>query len=131
MINDLLPHLAAEQMKRTLDKGIEGEELNVLVGSRPFRSDSGSELVKLNILKILNEKYNMTEDDFLSAELELVPAFPVCDIGFDRSLVGGYGHTTGCAPTSAMAAFDCKSPNTPPSPFSPTRRKRKRRQHGA
>jgi aspartyl aminopeptidase len=111
VINDLLPHLAAEQMKRTLDKGIEGEELNVLVGSRPFRSDSGSELVKLNILKILNEKYNMTEDDFLSAELELVPAFPVCDIGFDRSLVGGYGHDDRvCAYPSAMAAFDCEKP---------------------
>lgn len=111
VITDLLPHLAGEQMKRTLDKGIEGEELNILVGSRPFRSDSGSELVKLNILKILNEKYGMIEEDFLSAELELVPAFPVCDIGFDRSLIGGYGHDDRvCAYPSAMAVFDCAVP---------------------
>ncbi len=112
VITDLLPHLAAEQMKRPLDKGIEGEELNILVGSRPFKSDKGSELVKLNILNMLNEKYGMTETDFLSAELELVPAFPVCDIGFDRSLIGGYGHDDRvCAYPSAMAAFDCKAPD--------------------
>ena len=111
VITDLLPHLAAEQMKRTLDKGIEGEELNILVGSRPFKSDSGSELVKLSILNMLNEKYGMTEEDFLSAELELVPAFSVCDIGFDRSLIGGYGHDDRvCAYPSAMAAFDCGTP---------------------
>ena len=92
IISDLLPHLAKEQDKRTLDGGILGEELNVIVGSRPFKSDKGSELVKLNVLKLLNEKYGITEEDFLTAELEVVPAMKVTDIGFDRSLIGGYGH---------------------------------------
>ena len=91
VINDLLPHLAREQNKRTLSDGIRGEELNVLIGSMPFKSDEGSELVKLNILKLLNEKYGVTEEDFLSAELELVPAAKSSDIGFDRSLIGAYG----------------------------------------
>ncbi len=111
VISDLLPHLAAEQMKRTLKDGIQGEELNVIVGSRPFKSDEGSELVKLNILSILNEKYGITEEDFLSAELECVPAIDVCDIGFDRSLIGAYGHDDRvCAYPSLMAAVDCKEP---------------------
>lgn len=92
VITDLLPHLAKEQSKRTLGEGIKGEEMNILIGSRPFKSDSGSELVKLNILKLLNEKYGVIEEDFVSAELELVPAFKVKDIGFDRSLIGAYGH---------------------------------------
>ncbi len=92
VITDLLPHLAKEQSKRTLAEGIKGEELNILIGSRPFKDDSGSELVKLNILKLLNEKYGITEADFVSAELELVPAFKARDIGFDRSLIGAYGH---------------------------------------
>ena len=92
VMSDLLPHLAGEQMKRTLDEGIKGEELNIIVGSIPFCSDKGSELVKLNVLRILNEKYGMTESDFLTAELEAVPAHKVSDIGFDRSLIGGYGH---------------------------------------
>ncbi|MCM1365258.1 MAG: aminopeptidase [Faecalibacterium sp.] len=92
VITDLLPHLAKEQCKRTLSEGIKGEELNILVGSRPFKSDKGSEMVKLNILKLLNEKYGIVESDFVSAELELVPAFKVSDIGFDRSLIGAYGH---------------------------------------
>lgn len=91
VVTDLLPHLAQEQMKRTLADGVRGEELNILIGSRPFRSDEGSELVKLNIMKLLHEKYGIVESDFLSAELELVPAFPVCDIGFDRSMIGAYG----------------------------------------
>lgn len=92
VITDLLPHLAKEQSKRTLSDGLRGEELNILIGSRPFKQDSGSELVKLNIMKLLNEKYGVTEEDFISAELEMVPAFPVSDIGFDRSLIGAYGH---------------------------------------
>ena len=111
VVTDLLPHLAREQEKRTLEDGIKGEELNVLVGSRPFCADEGSELVKLNILKLLFDKYGMTEKDFLSAELEVVPAMPVCDIGFDRSMIGGYGHDDRvCAYPSAMAAFDVKDP---------------------
>ena len=92
VITDLLPHLGQEQMKRTLAEGIKGEELNILIGSRPFKGDKESELVKLNILSLLNEKYGIVEKDFLSAELELVPAFKADDIGFDRSMIGAYGH---------------------------------------
>ena len=92
VISDLLPHLSKEQDKRTLEGGITGEELNVIVGSLPFKADKGSELVKLNILRLLKEKYCMTEEDFLTAELEMVPAAKVADIGFDRSMLGGYGH---------------------------------------
>ena len=111
VITDLLPHLGAEQSKRTLSEGIKGEELNILVGSRPFRSDEGSELVKLNVLKLLNEKYGLIEEDFLSAELELVPAAAAADIGLDRSMVGGYGQDDRvCAYPSLMAALECKTP---------------------
>jgi aspartyl aminopeptidase len=74
-VTDLLPHLATDQMKRNLAQGIKGEELNILVGSRPFKDNEESEAVKLNILSILNEKYGIIEDDFISAELEAVPAF--------------------------------------------------------
>ena len=111
VINDLLPHLASEQNKRTLNEGIKGEELNVLVGSFPFKKDEGSELVKLNILNILYEKYGVTENDFLSAELEIVPAFKAQDVGFDRSLIGSYGHDDRvCAYPSLMALVDIKVP---------------------
>ena len=111
-VTDLLPHLGGEQMKKPAAKIIEGEDLNILVGSRPFKSDKGSELVKLNILKLLNEKYGITEYDFLSAELELVPAFQVTDIGFDRSMIGGYGHDDRvCAYPALMAALDCPTPS--------------------
>lgn len=111
VINDLLPHLAREQSKRTLADGIRGEELNVLIGSMPFKSDEGSELVKLNILKILNEKYGVTEEDFLSAELELVPAAKACDIGFDRSLIGAYGQDDRvCAYPALTAILDVAVP---------------------
>lgn len=111
VITDLLPHLDKEQSKRPLLEGIKGEELNILIGSRPFKSDSGSELVKLNVLKILNEKYGVTEKDFISAELELVPALPVSDIGFDSSLIGAYGHDDRvCAYPAAIAAFNMDVP---------------------
>lgn len=111
VINDLLPHLAQEQSKRTLNEGIKGEELNVLIGSHPFKSDKGSELVKLNILKLLNEKYGITEADFLSAELELVPAVKACDIGFDRSLIGAYGQDDRvCAYPALTAVLNIENP---------------------
>ncbi|MBR6903075.1 MAG: aminopeptidase, partial [Clostridia bacterium] len=111
VVNDLLPHLATEQSKRTLSDGVRGEELNVLIGSRPFKDDEGSELVKLNILKILNEKYGITEEDFLSAELEMVPAAKASDIGFDRSLVGSYGQDDRvCAYSELMAVLDVECP---------------------
>ena len=111
VINDLLPHLASEQIKRPLNEGIKGEELNVLVGSHPFKDDKGSELVKLNILMLLNEKYGVTEEDFLSAELELVPAARSCDIGFDRSLIGSYGQDDRvCAYPALTAVLEVENP---------------------
>ena len=91
-ITDILPHLGADQMSRKANELVKGEELNVVIGSRPFNDDEESERIKLNILSLLYEKYGIVERDFLSAELELVPAFTVDDIGFDRSMVGGYGH---------------------------------------
>ena len=112
VISDLLPHLDSTMGERKASQVIKGEELNVLIGSMPFRSDEGSDLVKLNILKLLNEKYDITESDFLSAELELVPASRVSDIGFDRSLIGGYGHDDRvCAYPALMAALDCPNPS--------------------
>lgn len=111
VVTDLLPHLAAEQMKRTLAEGIKGEELNILVGSRPFKDDEGADSVKLNIMNILYEKYGIVESDFLSAELEVVPAFGADDIGLDRSLIGAYGHDDRvCAYPSVMAILDAGTP---------------------
>ena len=110
-VTDLLPHLAKEQSKRTLSDGIRGEELNLVIGSRPFKSDKGSEDVKLNILRLLEEKYGIDESDFVSAELEAVPAFEVRDIGFDRSLIGGYGHDDRvCAYPAMEAIFSLEAP---------------------
>ena len=109
VVTDLLPHLAQEQMKRPAPKLIAGEELNILIGSRPFKDDEASDLVKLNIMNILFEKYGITEEDFISAELEAVPAFKAKDIGFDRSLVGAYGQDDRvCAYTAMMATVDIK-----------------------
>lgn len=111
VVNDLLPHLASEQNKRTLAEGIKGEELNVLIGSYPFRDDEGSELVKLNILKLLNEKYDIVEEDFLSAELELVPAYKAMDIGLDRSMIGAYGQDDRvCAYPALTAILNVENP---------------------
>ncbi|MDR1734315.1 MAG: aminopeptidase [Oscillospiraceae bacterium] len=90
-ITDLLPHLGKEQYERSLGQGIKGEELNIVIGSRPLMLDGKAEGFKLNILKILNDRYGITEADFLSAELEAVPAYPACDIGLDAGLVGAYG----------------------------------------
>ncbi len=111
VITDLLPHLAGDQMKQTMNDGIKGEQLNILIGSRPFSKDEGADKVKLNIMKILNEKYGIVEGDFLSAELELVPAFKARDIGLDRSLIGAYGHDDKvCAYPAAQAIFDVVDP---------------------
>lgn len=110
-VTDLLPHLAQEQSKRSLADGIRGEELNILIGSRAFKDDKVSEKVKLNILNILYEKYGFTEEDFLSADLTFVPAEKARDVGFDRSMIGSYGHDDRvCAYTSMMAAIDADSP---------------------
>lgn len=111
VINDLLPHLATEQNKRTLNEGIKGEELNVLIGSHPFKDDDASELVKLNILNLLNQKYGINETDFLSAELEIVPAFKACDIGLDRSMIGAYGQDDRvCAYPALTAVLEVETP---------------------
>ena len=101
-INDLLPHLGQEQSKLPLSEGIKGEQLNVLVGSRP---DGEENSVKLNVLRILNEKYGITEEDFLSAELCVVPAAKARDIGFDRSLIGAYGHDDRVCAYPALTAL--------------------------
>lgn len=112
-VTDLLPHLAHKQMDGTLRDAIDGEKLNVVVGCLPFRDDSESELVKLNILKLLNEKYGIVERDFISSELTMVPAANPTDIGFDRGFVGGYGHDDKvCAYPSLTAIFDCGVPDT-------------------
>lgn len=111
VITDLLPHLAQEQVKRPVGQLIKGEELNILIGSRAFKDDDESESVKLNILNILYEKYGIVEEDFLSAELECVPAGKPRDVGFDRSLIGSYGHDDRvCAYPCIMAALDAKLP---------------------
>ena len=111
VVTDLLPHLAVEQSKRTLSEGIKGEELNILIGSRPFNDDKESEQVKLNVMHILNQKYGITEADFVSAELEAVPAYQARDIGFDRSMIGAYGHDDRvCAYPAMMAALGCTAP---------------------
>lgn len=110
-VTDLLPHLATAQMERKAPQIIKGEELNILIGSRPFRDDDVSEKVKLNVLAILFEKYGVTEADFLSAELEAVPAFKAKDVGFDRSMVGSYGQDDRvCGYTALQATLSCKNP---------------------
>ena len=112
-VTDLLPHLAVEQMSSVMTKAFNGEHLNVLIGSRPFSKDEESENVKLNILNILFEKYGIVEEDFLSADLTLVPAFKARDLGFDRSMIGAYGHDDKvCAYPALMAAIDTKLPES-------------------
>ena len=104
-IDDLLPHLGAEQSKKPLGEAIPGESLNLLIGSRPFKDDEGSDRVKLAILDLLNQKYGIVEEDFISAELSAVPAFRATDIGFDRSLIGAYGHDDRVCGFAALAAL--------------------------
>lgn len=105
-ISDLLIHLSAEQMSKTASKVIEGEDLNVTVGSIPLQ-DEEKDAVKANVLHILKERYDMEEDDFLSCELEVVPAGKARDYGLDRSMVMGYGHDDRiCAYTSLRALLE-------------------------
>ncbi|MBO4415965.1 MAG: aminopeptidase [Lachnospiraceae bacterium] len=108
-ISDLLIHLAQDQLKKDAAKVIEGEDLNVTVGSRPLKGED-KDAVKANILKILKDKYKIEEEDFQSAELEVVPAGPARDYGLDRGMVMGYGQDDRiCAFTSAKALFNTKS----------------------
>ncbi len=110
IITDLLPHLAADQMKKTMAEGITGEGLNILIGSTPY-ADDGKDRVKLAVMSILNDMYGITEEDFLSAELTAVPGFDVCEIGLDRSLIGGYAHDDRvCAYAELKAIFDVQEP---------------------
>ena len=104
-IDDLLPHLGVEQSKKPLGEAIPAESLNILVGSRPLADDEGKERVKLAALELLNRKYGIVEEDFLSAELSAVPAFNASDIGFDRSLIGAYGHDDRVCAYACLAAI--------------------------
>ena len=104
-VDDLLPRLAQEQAKKPLAEAIPAESLNLLVGSRPFKDDEGAERVKLAILDLLNQKYGIVEEDFISAELSAVPAFRAADVGFDRSLIGAYGHDDRVCGYACLAAL--------------------------
>ncbi|MBQ3556500.1 MAG: aminopeptidase [Oscillospiraceae bacterium] len=111
VINDLLPHLGAEQAKKLMADAVPGENLNILVGSRPLADDDGADRVKLTVLELLHEKYGIVEEDFISAELCAVPAFNASDIGFDRSLIGAYGHDDRvCAYASLAALLELDTP---------------------
>ncbi len=113
-ISDLLIHLSQDQMKETLAKGVKGEDLNVLVGSRPAKKKDDKDdkgRVKRCILELLHEKYGIIEEDFVSAELQIVPAGRAREYGLDRSMVMGYGHDDRvCAYTSLEALFDVAEP---------------------
>ena len=104
-INDLLPHLAARQASETLGKAVPGENLNILIGALPYDDKEVEEKIKLTALSILNEKYGVTEEDLLSAELSLVPAFKARDIGFDRALIGSYAHDDRVCAYPALTAL--------------------------
>ena len=110
-ITDLLPHLAKDQVNKKLGEAIEGENLDLLIGSIPILDEKAKQKVKLNILKILNEKYGITEKDFLSSELELVPAFKARSLGFDYGMVAGYGQDDKvCSYTALKALMEINNP---------------------
>lgn len=112
-ITDLLPHLAKDQSSKTLAEGIDGETLNILVGHMPIGDDKTKDKVKLNVLKILSEKYGINEEDFLSAEFEIVPAGKAKDLGLDRSMISAYGHDDRvCSYTGLLAMFDLENIQT-------------------
>ncbi|MDR0601079.1 MAG: aminopeptidase [Treponema sp.] len=114
-ITDLLPHLAREQMQKKAAEVVEGEDLDVLAGSRPYRDDKAKEKVKLNILSLLHEKYGIAERELAGAEIEFVPAFKARDLGMDRSMIGAYGHDDRCcAYPSLRALLLLASEKTPP-----------------
>ncbi len=109
-ITDILPHLGKDQAAKKLGDAFTGEDLNILVGSLPLDGE-GEQLYKLNIMNILHEQYGIVEGDLISAEISFVPAFKAVDIGFDRSMIGAYGHDDRvCAYPSVQAILDCKTP---------------------
>ena len=110
-ITDLLPHLAKDQMVKKMTDGIEGENLNILIGGMPVKTDEVGEKVKFAILKLLNDRYGITERDFLSAEIEIVPAFKARNVGLDESFIGAYGQDDRvCAFTTLKGIFDTENP---------------------
>ena len=110
MISDLLIHLAGDQMQKPLAKGIEGEQLNVILGTEPLDGE-GADLVKLNVMQLLNEKYGLIEEDFLSAELTVLPAGKCREVGLDRSLLAAYGHDDRvCAYAELDSLFAIENP---------------------
>ena len=112
-INDLLPHLGQEQMMNNGYKIITGEQLNLVIGGKAYNDKKVKDKIKLNILAILNEKYGVLEEDFLSSELCAVPAFKSRDIGFDRAFIGAYGHDDkSCAYPALRAIIDAKTNDT-------------------
>jgi len=114
-ITDLLPHLAQDQMQKKATEVVEGEDLDILAGSRPFSDEKVKEKVKLRTLAILYEKYGIDEKSFTAAEIEFVPAFKARDLGFDRSMIGAYGHDDRCcAYPSLRAVMEIAAAKTPP-----------------
>ncbi len=106
-INDLLPHLGQKQMQETMANAISGETLNILIGGLPYDDKEVTDKIKLTALSLLNDKYGVTEEDFISAELSLVPAFKAKDVGFDRALIAAYGHDDRvCSYPALTALFD-------------------------
>jgi aspartyl aminopeptidase len=107
-ITDLLPHLAREQMAKKASEFVDGEGLDILAGSRPYRDPKAKDKVKLNLLSLLHEKYGLLEEDFAGAEFEFVPAHKSRDLGVDRSMIGGYGHDDrSCAFAAIHGALAC------------------------
>ena len=108
-IPDLLPHLAAQQSQKPLGTAVDPEDLNLFVGSRPYPDSEGGDRVKLAVLDLLNQKYGITEEDFLSAELSAVPAYTAVDVGLDRSMIGAYGQDDRvCAYAALKGLFDAE-----------------------
>ncbi len=110
-ISDILPHLGKDQMQKRLGEAFTVEDLNVLAGSLPLADGEGEQLFKLNVMNILHQQYGIVEGDLISAELSFVPAFKAADVGFDRSMIGAYGHDDRvCAYPALEAIFQCKVP---------------------
>lgn len=111
VIPDLLPHLAGAQSEKPLGKAVDPEALNLFLGSRPYPDTEVSDRLKLAALDLLNRKYGITEKDFLSAELCAVPAYPACDVGLDRSMIGAYGQDDRvCGYAALKGLFDARTP---------------------
>ena len=111
VFSDLLPHLGKDQMQKPMTDAIPGESLNLIIGTKPLEDDKGSDRVKIAVMRLLNEKYGIVESDLISAELCLVPNADPRDVGFDRSMVGAYGHDDRvCAYTSLLSIIQTKAP---------------------